>query len=132
MTKPLHLSAVIFHCRFSELGPLGLEPHRYEESGQGTLPHLYLVGLLDDTGPAERMIAGLMVKTNVSNDGSDFLDAMAKVIESLPELSRGLPEYTSMLSLPVDTTDRLPSKRTAQHLFSELWHSHKAGQTMLQ
>ena len=93
------------------------------------LPHLYAICAIDESFRPERMISGLLVKTNIRHEDPAFLDGMTAAFQAVPQLRAGLNEYISLLPAPVDAESPQPlSESQALFVFKQLWSEHLAGQ----
>jgi hypothetical protein len=122
-------SLVLFHCCFADYGVCDHRVYSFELATYLALPHLYAVCAIDESRRPERMVSGLLVKTNVRYGNDAFLDAMTTAFQALPQLRQGLHEHTSLLPAPVDAESPRPlTEEQAVIVFKQLWAEHVAGQ----
>ena len=122
-------SLVLFHCRFADYGLFDHEAHTYEAQSYMALPHLYAICAIDESSRPERMVSGLLVKTNISYEDPAFLDGMAAAFQAVPQLRAGLHEHIGLLPAPVEAESPRPlSESQALFVFKQLWSEHLAGQ----
>ena len=122
-------SLVLFHCRFADYGLRDHAECKFELQTYLALPHLYAVCAIDDTSRPERMLSGLLVKTNLRYENPGFLDGMTAAFMAVPQLRQGLHEHVSLLPAPVDAGSPRPlTASQAIVVFQQLWAGHLAGQ----
>jgi len=122
-------SLVLFHCRFADYGLCDHRAYSFELPTYLTLPHLYAICAIDENRPPERMISGLLVKTNIRYEDPRFLESMAAAFQAVPQLREGLHENTSLWPAPVDAESPRPlTEDQALIVFKRLWAEHVAMQ----
>lgn len=129
--RSLPTSLVLFHCRFGADGLRDHLQHRHPLPSYQALPHLYAICAIDERAVPERMVSGLLVKTNVRFGDPVFLDAMSAAYQAVPQLQHGLHAQISLLPAPVLAASPSPlSEDQALTVFKELWSEHLAKQVM--
>jgi hypothetical protein len=126
-------SLVLFHCRFADYGLCDHRAYSFELQTYLTLPHLYAICAIDDSCRPERMISGLLVKTDIRYEDPRFLESMAAAFQAVPAFRKGLHENTSLLPAPIDVESPRPlTEDQALIVFKQLWAEHVAAQSRRQ
>jgi len=129
LTPPTSL--VLFHCRFADYGLCDHRAYSFDPATYAALPQLYAICAIDDSCRPEKMIAGLMVKTNIRYEDPAFLDSMAAIFQAVPALRAGLHEHTSLMPAPVDPESSRPlTEDQALTVFKQLWSEHVSSLVM--
>jgi hypothetical protein len=122
-------SLVLFHCLFGDHGLRSHAEHACELQTYLALPHLIALCAIDERCRPERMVAGLLVKTNHHPHEPGFLEAMAAAFQAVPPLCAVLHEDSALQAAPVDADFPRPlNESEALFVFRQLWAEHVAGQ----
>ena len=122
-------SLVLFHCHFADYGLSDHRMHSFEVSTYLALSDLYAICAIDDGCCPQRMVSGLLIKTNIRYEDPGFLDGMATAFAAVPQLGGRLHQNMSLLPAPVDAGSARPlTEDQALIVFKGLWAEHAAAQ----
>jgi hypothetical protein len=123
---PFHpTSLILFHCMFGEQGLCDHVEHAFGPKAYAELPYLYAVCAIDESSRPDRMVSGLLIKTNVGHTSPSFLDGMSAAFHVVPQLRAGLHRDVSLLAAPVQAEDPDPlNESQSLVVFGQLWSEH--------
>jgi hypothetical protein len=120
---------VLMHCLFADYGLCGHKTYKADLPSYLALPHLYAVCAIDETSRPERMVCGLLIKTNVAYEDPGFLNALEGALAAVPALASHLHEHVSLQPAPVDGESAMPlTEDQGLQVFKQLWSEHMAQQ----
>ncbi|MFM0068933.1 hypothetical protein [Paraburkholderia aspalathi] len=127
LLQPRPTSLVLFHCIFDDYGIASHGSHSFDLESYIELPDLYAVCAIDEFARPEKMVGGMMIKTNIAYGAPGFLESIATAAGALPRLQTVTNARTSFLPAPVDADSPKPlSESQALHVFKQLWSEHLA------
>jgi len=118
-------SLVLFHCLFSEEGLSDPVTHAIETPAYTSLPLLYAICAIDEGSRPERMVSGMLIKTNFGHGSPDFLDGMSAAFHVIAPLRARMHSEVSLLAAPVLAESAEPlSEAQSLSVLGELWSEH--------
>lgn len=122
---------LVFSTLFDNYGVAHHRAHAYEPESYLELPDLYAICVIDELQRPERMVGGMLVKTNIGYDEPGFLPGLLSIISLVPELRSVSHEHCSLLPAPIDADNPAPlTEDQSLHVFRQLWSEHQSKQLL--
>jgi len=124
-------SMLLFECLFDDYGISEHHSHEFDVNSHLDLAEMYAVCIINDLDKPEKMVAALMIRTNIPCEHDDFVDSVATIIAMTPRLQAVTNSLCSLLTTPVDTeAPALRAESQALYVFRKLWSEHQTNQIL--
>lgn len=118
---------LVFSTLFDDYGVSRHRAHAYEPESYLQLPDLYAICVIDELQRPEKMVGGMVVKTNIAYDDPGFQPGLLTIISLVPELRGVAHERCSLLPAPIDVDTAAPlTDDQSVHVFRQLWSEHRS------
>jgi hypothetical protein len=117
---------LLFDCLFDDYGVSDHHRHEYDFECYLELPDLYALCVIDEQAHPEKMVAAMMIKTDVPFEDDRFLDGVVTIIGAVPHLRAVSNPHTTVLPVPVEAGSPIPMSQVhALDVFRQLWAEHQ-------
>jgi uncharacterized protein YciU (UPF0263 family) len=124
-------SVLLFECMFDDYGISEHHNHEVDWHSHLDMPDMYAVCIINNLDKPEKMLAALMIRTNIPREQSDFLESIAALIAKTPRVHAVTTSHCSLLATPVDTeAPALRAESQALYVFRRLWSEHQTNQIL--
>lgn len=115
---------------FDDYGVSRHRVHAFDPESYLQLPDLYAICIIDELKRPEKMVGGMVVKTNIGYGEPGFLPGLLAIIGLVPEFADVAHEHCSLLPAPLGVDGAAPlTSDQSLHVFKQLWSEHLARQT---
>lgn len=122
---------LLFSSLLDSYGISSHRSHTYDLESYLELPDLYAICVIDELVRPEKMVAGLIIKTNIPFDSPGFLPGITTVISLVPELRAVAHEHCGLIPAPIDVESAHPlSEDQALYVVKQLWSEHQGKQIL--
>ncbi len=122
---------LLFSCLFDSYGVSSHRSHSYDHDSYHALQDLYAICVVDELLRPEKMVASLIIKTNIPFGVPGFLNGITTIIGLIPELASVTHEHCGLIPAPISVESAHPlSEDQALYVCKQLWSEHQAKQIL--